>query len=107
MQNKHSELLIRNIVTDLCTHGKIKTTLKRAKIVSSEIERLISFAKKNNKMLAIRKLNTFLLNKEASNNLMSKILPKFEKTSSGFTRIIKTGFRAGDCATVCYIEFTI
>ncbi len=104
MQSDHRLLLIRGLVTDLFLHSKIKTTLKRAKITSSEAEKLITYVKKHNPLLAIRKLKSYLLNEEASKNILEKSTKNYKNTTAGFTRITKAGYRSGDNAEVCYLE---
>ncbi len=97
-------LLIKNLVTDLITHGKIKTTEKRAKLVVTHIEKLITYAKTHTKLIALRRAKTFLTTESASKKLLDELVTKYKDLSSGFVRVTGAGFRAGDSAPVCYIE---
>ena len=97
-------LLIRNLVTDLFLHGKIKTTTKRAKMTQQKAEKIITFAKTHTEMQTIRELKSFLLSEVASKRIIQEFLPKYKEQNSGFVRLINGGFRKGDSAEISYIE---
>lgn len=97
-------LLLKNLVTDLITHGKIKTTEKRAKLVVSEIEKLITFTKNHDQIISLRKAKSYLTTEIASRKLLDELSPKYKDINSGFVRVTGAGFRSGDSAPVCYIE---
>ncbi|OGJ52340.1 50S ribosomal protein L17 [Candidatus Peregrinibacteria bacterium RIFOXYB2_FULL_32_7] len=104
MQNDHQGLLIRGLVTDLFLHNKLKTTIKRAKLVKTKAEKLITYSKTHDTVLTIRKLNSFLLNQKASKIIIEELLPKYKDRSSGHVTMTNAGYRAGDAAPVCYLE---
>jgi len=97
------ELMFRNMATSLILHEKIKTTLEKAKEVRPITEKLITAAKKGD-VNAIRKLSSYLLDKNAVQKLVQEIAPLYKERKGGYTRIIKIGKRAGDAADMAYIE---
>lgn len=99
----HRELMLRNMATSVILHEKIKTTLPKAKEIRPIVEKLITTAKKGD-LAAIRKLNAYLLDKNATEKMITEIAPLYEKRHGGYTRITKIGLRAGDAAEMAYIE---
>ena len=88
----------------MIARGKIKTSLARAKELRSFAERLVTYAKKIPSQLALKEITKFI-NKTAAKKLVKDIAPKYKERQGGYTRIIKTGRRAGDAAEIAYIEF--
>ncbi|MDO8551609.1 MAG: 50S ribosomal protein L17 [bacterium] len=95
----------KNLIPELIRHGEIRTTLSRAKVVQSRIDRLVKHAKK--RTLASRRLIlSFFGNKsEITNQLVDEIVPKFGNRSSGYTRITRIGARRGDGAMIVKLGF--
>ncbi|MBI5414780.1 50S ribosomal protein L17 [Candidatus Peregrinibacteria bacterium] len=98
--------LVRNLITSLILHESIQTTELRAKILQRSIEKLITLVKRKNQREAIRTLQKFLFHEEASRKMLSEILTRFQKKTSGYTRIIPVKVRPGDAASIVQIEFT-
>jgi len=99
----HRKAMIKNLVISLITHGRIETTIAKAKEMRSLAERVITYAKGNtlhHKRLAFAVLHNHLLVKK----LFDEIGPKYVNRNGGYTRILKTRFRKGDCAPMAYIE---
>ncbi|KKT41919.1 MAG: 50S ribosomal protein L17 [Candidatus Giovannonibacteria bacterium GW2011_GWA2_44_13b] len=94
----------KSLAAALVMHGKIKTTLPRAKSLRPYVERLVTYAKIGDKSLALRRVGA-VLPKVASKKLVSVIAPKYEERKGGYTRVIKLGRRTGDAAHMAYIEF--
>ena len=100
---EHRMAMLRAMVTFLLENGRIETTLARAKEVAPLCEKMITLGKKNT--LATRRQAMAFVTKEAVvAKLFSEIAPKYAERNGGYTRIIKTGFRAGDAAPMCFIE---
>ena len=79
--------------------------MTKAKGVRSVVEKLVTVGKKNDlhaRRMLISKLGGDY--KEVT-KLINEISPKYKERNGGYTRIIKAGFRKGDCAPVAYIEF--
>jgi len=87
---------------------KITTTEAKAKELKREIDRVINTAKKmenkEKKVGAIRHLDK-TLPKMAVKKLSGDFIKKFSSRSSGYTRVIKTGNRKSDNASMAIIEF--
>jgi len=100
-----SRMLMRNLATSLIMFDKVTTTEAKAKSLKSIIDRLISAVKKDDQVTAIRKLNAYLLDEKASRKMMEVLKEKYQDRTSGFTRVMKDGIRAGDGAMRYLIEF--
>lgn len=96
--------MIRNLAVSLITHEKINTTTVRAKQVQPIIDRMMRFAKQGD-LSARRHVLAELSNEAAVHKLFAEIAPRYESRSSGYTRIIRTGFRQGDSAEMVQLEF--
>ncbi|GIL18008.1 MAG: hypothetical protein BroJett040_17590 [Oligoflexia bacterium] len=88
----------------LVEHGRIKTTVEKAKELRRHIERAVTLGKKND--LATRRLlMSRIANNTAVDALLTDISPRFKNRAGGYTRIIKIGRRPGDTAEMAFIEF--
>src|SRR3990172_11895038 len=104
-KNSGSRMVIRNLVTSLLMFDKITTTKNNARAASMVIDKLITFAKKNNSLNAIRKLNAFVFTDEASKKVMEVLLERYKERPSGFTSMKKKGNRKGDGADIYELSF--
>ncbi|MEK7523435.1 MAG: 50S ribosomal protein L17 [Patescibacteria group bacterium] len=100
----HRDSLLKNLVSSLILHGRIRTTETRAKAVAARFGRLMNFAQRKEKREAIRILPRFCSVPAAQRKLMDELKPKYEKRTSGFTRITRIGLRKGDSACLVQIE---
>ena len=99
----HRKAMLNNLVISLLTHGRIETTVSKAKEMRSLTERMITYGKKgtlHHKRLAFATLHNHQLVKR----LFDEIAPKYATREGGYTRIIKTRMRRGDCAPLAFIE---
>lgn len=99
----HRKALYRNMVQSLVEHERITTTLAKAKAVRPVAEKLITRAKGQD-LASRRALISFLPTKTAVEKLYSDIAPRFSERPGGYTRIIKTGRRAGDGVEMAILE---
>ena len=99
---EHRMAMLRAMVTFLLENGRIETTLARAKEVAPLCEKMITLGKKNT--LATRQAMAFVTKEAVVAKLFSEIAPKYAERNGGYTRIIKTGPRRGDCAEMAIIE---
>jgi len=83
--------LLKGLVANLITRGKITTTLAKAKEAQKRTEHLITIAKKQN-LVALKTLLSALPDK-AGKKLYYEIAPLYLNTKGGYTRIIKTALR--------------
>jgi large subunit ribosomal protein L17 len=97
-------LLLGNLATSLLIHEKIQTTQAKAKAVQPLVDDLINTAKRKEKRLAIRALNSVLQSELASRKIMEELIKRYAERKSGYTRITPIKFRAGDAAPIVQIE---
>lgn len=105
--NRHSahlNAMLKNLATSIILYEKVKTTEAKAKLVKPVVEKLISKAKKDSAMNAYRALNAYLPDKNASKKLMEELNKRYKDRDSGYVRLTKMGFRAGDAAPMVQIE---
>ena len=98
----HRRAMLANMVSSLFEHGRIETTIVKAKAAASFAERLITLGKKgeiHHRRLAFARLR----NKEAVKTLFDEIAPKYTDRQGGYTRIYKLGKRRGDAAETCIL----
>jgi large subunit ribosomal protein L17 len=119
---EHRKALRRNLVQSLFEHGKVKTTLPKAKHVQGFAEKLITLARKNT-LLARRRViaqlqdrrvvdenQDFILSdkgfaKTVVQRLFDEVAPKFQGRNGGYTRIIKLAkWRIGDAGDLVSLE---
>ncbi|MBU0667599.1 50S ribosomal protein L17 [Patescibacteria group bacterium] len=106
MPRSRKNLMMKNLATSLILHEKVKTTQARASVLQPIVEQLIHDAKNTNKVLAIRKVNSYIQSEMGSRKLIEEINKRYQNKSGGYTRITKLGFRAGDAAPLVQIELT-
>jgi large subunit ribosomal protein L17 len=95
---------MRNLAKALFEHGRIITTVEKAKEVRPFVEKLITLAKKGD-LHARRLALTRLPDREAVAKLFSEIGPRFEDRPGGYTRIIKRHQRRlGDAGRTAFLE---
>lgn len=103
--HEHRKAMLRNQVISLFLHGKIKTTLAKAKETRRWAERLITLSKEDT-VHARRIARRFLVDRKITNHLFDKIGPLFKGIEGGYTRIYRLGQRRGDGAELAIIELT-
>lgn len=99
----HERLILANLATQLFQHGRIKTTVAKAKRLRPLAERLITKAKKGD-MHNRRQVLTVVRDKGVVHHLFTEIAPTFAERPGGYTRITKVGLRKGDAAPMAVIE---
>src|SRR5919198_1355249 len=99
----HRRALLRNLVTDLLDHGRLMTTLPKAKEVRPLVEKMITLGKRDN-LHARRQLQAYLLREAVAKKVFDTIAPRFADRNGGYSRIIKLGTRKGDGADLAVIE---
>ena len=93
-----------NMASSLILHKRIETTVAKAKAVKQFVEPLVTRSKEDTTH-SRRVVFSYLKQKEAVTELFRTIAPKIAERPGGYTRILKTGFRLGDAADMCIIEF--
>jgi large subunit ribosomal protein L17 len=96
--------LYKNLVVAVLRYEQVKTTEARAKEVRGQVDRMITLAK-DGSLTARRRIVAELPNEPlVIDKLLNEIAPKYEDRSSGFTRIVRIGKRAGDAAPIVQLE---
>ena len=99
----HRSAMLSNMAVSLIMHKRITTTLAKAKALKKYVEPLITKCKQDTTN-SRRVVFSYLQDKKAITELFTVISQKVGDRPGGYTRIIKTGFRANDAAPMCFIE---
>jgi len=100
----HRKALYSNLAGALIEHGRIQTTVAKAKAVKPFAEKMITLGKRGDlhaRRQAIAEIHDVAIVKK----LFDVIAPRYKDRSGGYTRVMKAGFRYGDSAAVAVIEF--
>ena len=100
----HRKAMLRNMVTSLIMHERIKTTDEKAKELRIVAEKLVTLAKRGD-LHARRQALRVIRSLDAMKKLFDDYGPRFAKRPGGYTRITKVGFRHGDNANMSMIEY--
>lgn len=95
--------LLDSLATSLFRHGRITTTVAKAKALRPVAERMITHAKKNT-VHAKRLVFRAIRDREVLVKLFSEIAPKYQDRHGGYTRVLRVGNRLGDAAPTALIE---
>ncbi len=101
----HRLALFRNLSRALIEHGRIVTTVEKAKELRPFVEKLVTLAKKgtlHHRRLALARLP----DKDAVKRLFDEIAPQYADRAGGYTRVLKRQERRlGDAGYTAFIEF--
>ncbi|MEO2065279.1 MAG: 50S ribosomal protein L17 [Desulfurobacteriaceae bacterium] len=100
---EHRILMLRNLVTDLMEHGKVVTTVARAKELRRLADRVITKAKQEDKVKAIREVLEIVTKKDIAYKVVNEIAPKYKDRNGGYTRLLHYHFRKGDAAPTAIV----
>jgi large subunit ribosomal protein L17 len=95
--------MLRNLVTSLLEHERVRTTDAKAKEVRRVAERMITLGKRGT-LHARRQALRVLRSREVTGKLFETLAPRYEQRAGGYTRITKLGARTGDQAALSLIE---
>jgi len=100
----HRKALYSNLTGSLIEHGRIKTTVAKAKAVRPIAEKMITLGRRGD-LAARRQALAYLRSNDVVHILFAEVAPRFTDRPGGYTRIVKLGPRAGDAAEMAYLEF--
>ena len=100
----HRKALYSNLTGSLIEHGRIKTTVAKAKAVRPIAEKMITLGRRGD-LAARRQALAYLHSNDVVHILFAEVAPRFTDRPGGYTRITKIGPRAGDAAEMAYLEF--
>jgi large subunit ribosomal protein L17 len=101
--SSHRSALARSQATALLRHGRIKTTLTKAKSLQPFVEKLITTARGGD-LHARRLIARDIHDRAVQRKLMDVIAPRYADRQGGYTRIYRLLNRRGDNAQEAYIE---
>jgi large subunit ribosomal protein L17 len=101
--SSHRQAMFRNQVTSLFEHGRIKTTLAKAKELRPIAEKLITRGRQDT-VHARRLVGRWVQNRAVLRKLFEEVAPRFSDRPGGYTRILKLGPRTGDAAEMAFLE---
>ena len=99
----HRKALYANLACALVEHGRIKTTVTKAKAVKPFAEQMITLGKRGD-LAARRQAIAELRSQDVVHKLFAEVAPRFSERPGGYTRIVKIGPRQGDAAEMAYLE---
>ncbi|NCN40478.1 50S ribosomal protein L17 [bacterium] len=106
VKTDHRLAMMRNLTMSLVEHGRIKTTVSRAKRLRPFVEKLVTRLK-DPSLANLRIANAKLSNRDVALKIANEISPKFSDRPGGYTRIMRLATpRAGDAADMAFIEWT-
>lgn len=111
-----------NMISALVEHGRIETTETKAKALRGMAERAVTRAsalgdlllkdraelsaeEKNKLVHAIRMVSRTVRDRQAVQRIFDDWAPRYIGRPGGYTRVLKLGYRTGDCAPLALIEF--
>ncbi len=103
MPKSQRRALFSNLTNALLEHEQITCTVTRAKELRTFADGMITYAKKGD-LNSRRIANAFLRNDAVVAKLFSTLAERYKERNGGYTRVIKAGFRYGDCAPMAVIE---
>lgn len=99
----HERLILANMAQSLFEHGRVTTTLAKAKRLRPYAERIVTFAKRGD-LASRRRVLGIISDKSVVHVLFADIAPAFADRNGGYTRIVRIGNRNGDNAPMAVIE---
>ena len=99
----HRKALYSNLAGSLIEHGRIKTTVAKAKAVRPIAEKMITLGRRGD-LAARRQALAYLRSNDVVHMLFADVAPRFTDRPGGYTRIVKLGPRPGDAAEMAYLE---
>src|SRR5216110_3173493 len=99
----HRKALYANLTASLIEHGRIKTTVAKAKEVRPVAEEMITLGRRGD-VPARRQALKYLRSQDVVHKLFSEVGPRFVDRPGGYSRIVRIGPRLGDAAEMVYLE---
>ena len=101
--SSHRTAMLRNMVTSLLEMERIVTTVPKAKETRRVAEQMITLGKRGD-LHARRQAMSYIRSKEIVAKLFDQLSSQYAERQGGYTRIIRTGARAGDAAPMAILE---
>lgn len=101
--SSHRKAMFANMCLALLKHEQITTTLPKAKDLRPLVEKLITLGKRGD-LHARRQAYAVLRDDVVTRKLFDALAKRYAERAGGYTRVLKAGFRYGDCAPMAVIE---
>ena len=95
--------LLRALTTETIRHGRIKTTLIRAKAVRKHVDHMIELGKRGD-LHSRRQAMAWVYDKQLVHSLFEAAPERYGERNGGYTRVLRTVARQGDNAKMAIIE---
>ena len=102
----HRKAMLRNMVTSLFKHERIRTTGAKAKELRRWADHIITLAKRGD-LHARRQALSIIRGKGVVHKLFAEANERFGDSAGGYTRVVKLGRRAGDAAPMSLVELLV
>ena len=102
--SSHRRAMMRNQIASLIEHGRITTTLAKAKALRPVAEKLVTQGRRDT-VAARRLVRKWVADRDLVGKLFDDIAPRFVDRPGGYLRIVKLGHRQGDAAEEAILEF--
>jgi large subunit ribosomal protein L17 len=110
-ETSHRLAMLRNLAASVIEHGRVTTTVPKAKEARRLVERCITLAKRAaseqdpaKKLHYTRETMRCLHDRKAVAKLVGEVAPAYKNRNGGYTRILKAGFRLGDRSPIALFE---
>jgi large subunit ribosomal protein L17 len=100
----HRKAMLRTMVTSLLKYEKIQTTDMKAKELKKVADKMITLGKRGD-LHARRQAASYVRERDVVGKLFGEMSERYKDRAGGYTRIVKSGYRAGDNAPMSIIEF--
>ncbi|MDO5674365.1 MAG: 50S ribosomal protein L17 [bacterium] len=101
--SSHRDAMMRNMVTSVLEHERIVTTVPKAKEARRVVDQMITLGKRGD-LHARRQAMSYVRSKSVVAKLFDELGTQYAERQGGYTRIVRTGVRAGDAAPMAILE---
>lgn len=104
-EKNERKAFVHGLLINLIRHGRIETTLARAKEIRPEVEKLVTLAKEDSVARRRLVMSRIMNQSDETVKLFTEYAPKYKEVKGGYTRILKLPTRLSDSAEKAVIEF--
>jgi len=99
----HRKAMLGNLAVSILRIHRVETSRAKAMAVRPVVERLITYGKRGD-LHSRRMAAKIIHDHKILKKLFQEIAPKYQERNGGYTRVLKAGFRQGDCCPTAIIE---
>jgi large subunit ribosomal protein L17 len=100
----HRKAMFINMAQAVIKHEQIKTTLPKAKELRTVVDQLITLGKRGDLHARRQALTRLGGDRQLTDKLFTTLAERYGSRQGGYTRVLKAGFRYGDCAPMAIFE---